>query len=84
MAFAIRTGTNMCLITPQQPMKKMQQGFVRRANVCGILRQGDFSVMKKNRNRQANWQMNQQRLKQWNRTQLNIIRTRSRWRMSHL
>ncbi|VFS00766.1 exodeoxyribonuclease 8 [Salmonella enterica subsp. enterica serovar Typhimurium] len=30
---------------------------------AGILRQGDFSVMKKNRNRQANWQMNQQRLK---------------------
>lgn len=29
--------------------------------------------MKKNSNRQANWQMNQQRLKQWNRTQLNII-----------
>ncbi|EAT9908439.1 hypothetical protein R354_27510 [Salmonella enterica] len=65
-------------------MKKMQQGFVRRVNVCGILRQGDFSVMKKNHNRQAKWQMNQQRLKQWNRTQLNIIRTRSRWRMSHL
>ncbi|EBX7353333.1 hypothetical protein DS518_25020, partial [Salmonella enterica subsp. enterica serovar Typhimurium] len=62
-------------------MKKMQQDFVRRANVCGILSQGDFSVMKKNRNRQTNWQMNQQRLKQWNRTQLNIIRTRSRWRM---
>ncbi|KYE94241.1 hypothetical protein AF383_24275 [Salmonella enterica subsp. enterica serovar Typhimurium] len=74
----------MRLITPQQPMKKMRQGFVRRVNVCGILRQGDFSVMKKNHNRQANWQMNQQRLKQWNRTQLNIIRTRSRWRMSHL
>ncbi|VEA17059.1 RecE-like protein [Salmonella enterica subsp. enterica] len=35
--------------------------------------------MKKNSNRQANWQMNQQRLKQWNRTQLNIIRTHSRW-----
>ncbi|MEY5518899.1 RecE family exodeoxyribonuclease, partial [Salmonella enterica subsp. enterica serovar Corvallis] len=72
MVFAIRTGTNMRLITPQQPMKKMRQGFVRRVNVCGILRQGDFSVMKKNHNRQANWQMNQQRLKQWNRTQLNI------------
>lgn len=30
-------------------------------------------MMKKNSNRQANWQMNQQRLKQWNRTQLNIL-----------
>ncbi|CSQ84296.1 Uncharacterised protein [Shigella sonnei] len=40
-------------------------------------------MMKKNRNHLAQWQMNRQRLKQWNRMQLNIIRTRSRWMLSH-
>lgn len=48
---------------------------------CGILRNGDFSVMKAATDGKTNWQMNQ-RLKRWNRTRQNI-RT-SRWRMNHL
>ncbi len=32
-------------------------------------------MVKKNRNHLAQWQINRQRLKQWNRMQLNIIRT---------
>lgn len=39
-------------------------------------------IVKKNHNHLTQWQMNRQRLKQWNRIQLNIARTRSRWMLS--
>ncbi len=58
---------------------------LRQAGKClRDIEAGDFSVMKKNRNRrQANPADEiQQRLKQ-EQTQLNIIRIHSRWRMSH-
>ena len=44
---------------------------------------GGNRMMKKNRNHLEQRQLNRERLKQWNRTQLNIIRTRSRWMLSH-
>ncbi len=37
---------------------------------------------KKNHNHLTQWQVNRQQLKQWNRIQLNMARTRSRWMLS--